>query len=130
MVEKTFCSAKELKEGRYLLIDGIPCRIVEIESSKPGKHGSAKMRITGIGVFDSQKKICLSPSDADVEVPVIERRTVQILSMSGNIASVMDSQTYETYDIDVPEEHLKNAEAGKEAEILVCMGRKKFERVR
>ena len=130
MVEKTFGSAKELKEGRYVLIDGIPCRVVQIESSRPGKHGSAKMRITGIGVFNGQKKILLSPSDADIEIPVIERKTVQILTLSGNVANVMDAQSYETYDIEIPEEHLDNVEPGKEAEIMVCMGRKKFERVR
>lgn len=130
MVDKTFGSAKDLKEGRYVIIDGIPCRVVQLESSRPGKHGGAKLRVTGIGVFDGQKKVFLTPSDADIEVPVIERRTVQILSVSGKVANVMDSTSYETYDIDVPEEELSKVEAGKEAEVMQCMGRKKFERVR
>ncbi|MFA5049896.1 MAG: translation initiation factor IF-5A [Candidatus Micrarchaeia archaeon] len=130
MVEKMFGSAKDIKEGRHMLIDGVPCKVVQIEISKPGKHGSTKMRITGIGVFDGQKKITLTPSDGDVEVPVIERRTVQILSVSGSIANVMDAQTYETYDIEMPPESLATAEAGKEAEVMQCMGKRKFERIR
>ena len=65
-MSKIFSSAKELKEGKYVIIEDIPCRIVNIDSSKPGKHGAAKMRVTGIGVFDSQKKMLLVPSDADV----------------------------------------------------------------
>jgi len=130
MVEKTFGSAKDLKTGRYVLIDGVPCRVVQIESSRPGKHGAAKMRIVGIGVFNKQKKVLLSPSDKDVEIPVIERKTVQILSVNGTTANVMDSESYETYDIDIPEEELGKVEAGKEAEIMYCMGKKKFERVR
>jgi len=130
MVEKVFATAKELKEGKYVLIDDIPCRIVEIESSKPGKHGAAKMRITGIGVFDGQKKTLLSPGDADVDVPIIERKNVQIMSVSGKNAQVMDQQSYEIYDMEIPDELLANAAPGKEAEVLEAMGRKKMERIK
>jgi translation initiation factor 5A len=130
MVEKVFAVAKELKVGKYVLIEDIPCKVVEVESSKPGKHGAAKMRVTGIGVFDQQKKTLLTPGDADVEVPIIERKEVLILSVSGNIAQVMDKGTNETYDIDVPEELVANAASGKEAEVLEAMGRKKMERVK
>jgi Translation elongation factor P (EF-P)/translation initiation factor 5A (eIF-5A) len=47
---------RELKENKYILIDDEPCRIVEITTSKPGKHGEAKARIVAIGVFDNQKR--------------------------------------------------------------------------
>lgn len=130
MVEKVFIVAKELKIGKYVLIDDIPCRVVEIESSKPGKHGAAKMRITAIGIFEGQKKTLLSPGDADVESPIIERRNVQIMSVSGKSAQVMDQQTYEIYDLEIPDELLANAASGKEAEVLEAMGRKKMERIR
>lgn len=122
--------AKELREGRYLMIDDIPCRVVEIESSKPGKHGAAKMRITGIGIFENQKKVMLTPGDADVVVPVIGRKNIQIMSIEGKTAKVMDQQTYEMYDLEIPDELLKDAAAGKEAEILEAMGRRKVERIR
>ncbi len=130
MSEKIFSVAKELKDGKYVLVDDIPCRVVEIEKSKPGKHGAAKMRVTAIGIFDGQKKTLLTPSDADVEVPIIERKVVQIMSVNGKIAQVMDSQTYEMYDLELPEDVVPNAAAGKELEILEAMGRRKVERVR
>lgn len=130
MNEKSFVTAKDLREGRYLLIEDIPCRIVEIEKSKSGKHGAAKMRITGMGIFDGQKKTMLTPGDADVEVPLVERKNAQIISVSGNTVQVMDSQTYETYDLEVSAEQLVDAAAGKEAEILESMGRKKLERIK
>jgi translation initiation factor 5A len=130
MVEKVFAVAKELKVGKYVLIEDIPCKVVEIESSKPGKHGAAKMRVTGIGVFDQQKKTLLTPGDADVEVPIIERRDVLVLSVSGKTAQVMDKQSNETYDIDVPEDLLPSAASGKEAEVIEAMGRKKMERIK
>ncbi|MDD5171639.1 MAG: translation initiation factor IF-5A [Candidatus ainarchaeum sp.] len=130
MVEKVFAVAKELKIGKYVLIDDIPCKVVEIESSKPGKHGAAKMRITAIGVFEGQKKTLLTPGDADVDVPIIERKNVQIMSVSGNSAQVMDQQTYEVYDLEIPADLQSQAAAGKEAEVLEAMGRKKMERVK
>ncbi len=130
MVEKVFAVAKELKIGKYVLIDDIPCKVVEIESSKPGKHGAAKMRITAIGVFEGQKKTLLTPGDADVDVPIIERKNVQIMSVSGSNAQVMDQQTYEVYDMEIPADLQGQAAAGKEAEVLEAMGRKKMERVK
>lgn len=130
MVEKVFSTAKELRIGKYVLIDDIPCRVVQIESSKPGKHGSAKMRITAIGVFDGQKKTLLSPGDADVDVPIIDRKAVQVMSVSGTTAQVMAKDTYEVYDMDIPEELQGQVEAGKEVDILETMGRRKMERVR
>lgn len=130
MVEKTFASAKDIKVGKYILIDDVPCKVVEIETSKTGKHGAGKMRITGIGVFEGQKKVLLTPADADVEVPIIERKTVQIMSLNGKNAQVMDTQTYEIYEMEVPDELLPNVAAGKEVEIISSMGKKKMERVR
>ena len=129
-MEKLFSSAKELKEGKYILIDDIPCRVVSIEKSKPGKHGAAKMRVTAIGVFDGQKKQWLGPSDQDVEVPIIERSNAQIVSVSGTTVQLMDVQTYETFEVSMPAEMQKDAEAGKEVELLVAMGRKAIQRIK
>ncbi len=131
MSNKIFTTAKEVKEGKYVLIDEVPCRIVSIDSSKPGKHGSAKMRIVAMGVFNNQKKNLLVPSSADVEVPIIERKSVQVLSVSGNSVQVMDPKTYEIYDLAIPDE-LKGAgiEAGKELEIMEAMGQKAILRIR
>jgi len=129
-VEKIFSSAKDLKEGKYVIIEDIPCKIVGIDSSKPGKHGAAKMRVTGIGVFDGQKKQLLVPSDADVEVPIIERQTAQIVAVNGNTAQLMDTTTYEVFELTIPQELLGEAAAGKEAELLCAMGKKAITRIR
>ncbi|MDD1654883.1 MAG: translation initiation factor IF-5A, partial [Methanomicrobiales archaeon] len=39
----------KLKEGRYVVIDDEPCKILGIATSKPGKHGAAKSRIDAVG---------------------------------------------------------------------------------
>jgi translation initiation factor 5A len=130
MSEKIFATAKELKDGKYVLVDDIPCRVVQVETSKSGKHGGAKMRIVAIGIFDGQKKTLLTPGDQDVEVPIIERRNVLIMSVNGKTAQVMDKDTSEMYEIELSDELLATAESGKEAEVLQAMGRRKVERIK
>lgn len=129
-MEKLYASAKELKIGKYILLDEVPCRVVSIEKSKPGKHGAAKMRVVAIGVFDGQKKNWLGPSDQDIEVPIIERNNAQIVSINGTVAQLMDTQTYETFEVEIPDEMRADAEAGKEVELLIAMGKKAIQRIK
>ena len=121
--------AKELRVGRYVLVDGVPCKVIEIETSSPGKHGSAKMRITAIGIFDGGKKTLLASAHADVQVPVIKKRKGSVVSFSETSVQVMDAETYETYDLPIPEEFKGKLEAGKEVEVMETMGRKALSRV-
>ncbi len=129
-MEKMFASAKELKIGKYVLIDDIPCKVVGIESSSPGKHGAAKMRVTAIGVFSGHKKTLLTPSDGDIEIPIIERKAGQVMSLNGNIAQLMDSATYEMFELEVPPELTSEVQPGKEVEYMEAMGKKMMMRVR
>lgn len=126
----TAAVAKDLKEGRFVVIDGEACKIVEIQSSAPGKHGAAKMRIVGVGLFDNTKRTLLKPSDADVEIPLVERKVGQVVSVTENSAQVMDPQTYEMYELPIPEELKGQVEAGKEVEIMETMGRRMMQKVR
>src|SRR2546428_3315014 len=91
-----------LKIGQYVIIDEEPCRIVEYEKSKPGKHGAAKARIVGISVFTGQKKSLISPVDAKTEVPMIDKRTGQLISISGDTVQVMDMENYEPFETPMP----------------------------
>lgn len=129
-MSKIFASAKELKEGKFVLVDDVPCKVMSIDSSKPGKHGAAKMRVVAIGVFDGQKKTLLVPSDADVEVPIIERQTAQIVALNGAVAQLMDTTTFETYELEVPAEYQAVAATGKEAEVMEAMGRRAITRIK
>ena len=130
MTDKMFGVMKDLKVGKYVLIDDVPCRIVGIESSAPGKHGAAKMRVTAIGIFDNQKRTLLKPSDADMEVPVIERKTGQVVSITGDNVQIMDLDDYSTFEIPIPAEIKNEMTAGKEVEYMESMGKKLITRVR
>jgi len=39
-----------VKEGSYIILEGEPCKIVSREHFKPGKHGSAKVRLVAISI--------------------------------------------------------------------------------
>ncbi len=93
-----------IKVGQYILIDNEPCRIVEYEKSKPGKHGAAKARIVAIGLFTEQKKNVISPVDAKIEVPIIEKRSGQVISVMGGGIQIMDLESYETFETTLPKE--------------------------
>ncbi|MCL5788220.1 MAG: translation initiation factor IF-5A [Candidatus Marsarchaeota archaeon] len=121
----------DIKEGGYLLIDGEPCRTVSVEKSKPGKHGSAKARIVAIGVFDGTKRSIVSPVDARVEVPMIEKRVGQVIAvLPGGTYQIMDLETFETFDSQVDEELAGQLAQGQEVEYWVIMGRRKVMRKR
>lgn len=102
-----------LKVGSYILLPvsdqptGEPCRISEYDTSKPGKHGAAKARIVGVGVFDGQKRPHVGPVSMQVHVPLIDKRTGQIISIIGDTIQIMDSETFETIDITLIEEELQ-----------------------
>ncbi len=101
---KKSVSASTLKVGSYVIIDGAACRITNIQVSRPGKHGHAKMRMEGIGLIDEKKRIIVMPGHDAVEVPIIGKNTAQVLSIVGDTANVMDSESYETFDIKIPPE--------------------------
>jgi translation initiation factor 5A len=125
--------AGDLKVGSYALIDNEPCQIVDIEKSKPGKHGSAKIRASGISLFDGKKKTYLAQADAGCQVPLVDKRSGQIVSITpGQGVQLMDLETYETTEIAMPtdEEIAGKLAPGKEVEYWVIMGRFKINRVK
>ncbi len=121
-----------IKIGQYVVIDEEPCRIVEYEKSKPGKHGAAKARVVAISAFTGQKKSIVSPVDAKVEVPLIDKKTAQVISVTGDIVQIMDMSDYKTFETEMPaEEDVKGKLApGVEVEYWEMLGKTKIVRVK
>jgi translation initiation factor 5A len=120
-----------LKVGSYIIIDNEPCRIVSYDHSKPGKHGSAKARVAAIGVFDSSKHSLVSPVSANVEVPLINKRSGQVISISGQTLQIMDLETFEVFETSAIEEEIRNKiRQGGEVEYWQVLDRVKIVRVK
>ncbi|MEB3780905.1 MAG: translation initiation factor IF-5A [Desulfurococcales archaeon] len=128
-----YASLGELKKGSYIVIDGEPCRIVEISRAKTGKHGSAKAHVVAIGVFSGQKKTLVAPVDTRVQVPVIEKRLAQVLADMGDSVQLMDLETFETFEVEKPTDDPALAErlsSGVNVEYWIIMGKPKIIRIR
>ncbi|MGP8338056.1 MAG: translation initiation factor IF-5A [Methanosarcinaceae archaeon] len=118
---------KTLKEGKYVVVDDEPCVIKNISKSKPGKHGSAKARIDVIGIFDGQKRSIISSVSAKTYVPLVERKNAQVLSVTGDIAQLMDMEDYSTFELPVPDEYRKRVVEGADITYITAMGNTKIE---
>jgi translation initiation factor 5A len=120
-----------LKVGSYIIIDNEPCRIVSYDHSKPGKHGSAKARVAAIGVFDGSKHSLVSPVSANIEVPLINKRNGQVISISGDTLQIMDLETFEVFDTSSVEEEIRNkVRQGGEVEYWQVLDRVKTVRAK
>jgi translation initiation factor 5A len=127
---KEMAEVRELKVGRYVLIDEEPCKIMSISTSKPGKHGEAKARIDAVGIFDEQKRSVVHPVKHKVGIPIIDKRSAQILALMGSdVVQLMDMETYETFEMPIPEDFKNQLQPGKEILYLQAMGKRKITRV-
>ena len=91
----------DLKVGSYAIVNGEPSRIVSLQKSKPGKHGSSKFRCTAVSLFDGSKRTFVSPVDTSIHIPIVEKRSGQIVSMTPTTLQLMDLETYDLYDIPI-----------------------------
>ncbi|MFW9847611.1 MAG: translation initiation factor IF-5A [Candidatus Thorarchaeota archaeon] len=123
---------KSMKPGSYFIIEEEPCRVISIEKSKPGKHGAAKANITAVGFFTGRKRNVIMPADRMVDVPLIDKRSATIIADLGESLSLMDSETYETYEVEKPaeEEIAAKIVMNAEVEIWDVMGKKVITRVK
>ena len=127
---KELSEVRLLRVNRYVIINDEPCKIMSISTSKPGKHGESKARIEAIGVFDRQKRSIVHPVKHKVHVPMIDKRTAQVLALIGDsTVQLMDLETYETFEMPIPDEFKGQLEPGKEIQYLEALGRKKITRV-
>ncbi|MEM3112840.1 MAG: translation initiation factor IF-5A [Candidatus Pacearchaeota archaeon] len=122
-------NATEARSGTAIIIDGEPCIVKSIDISKTGKHGSSKVRIEAIGVFDDKKRVIARPGHERFEVPLIEKKKAQVLSISGDNANVMDIEGFETMDMKVPEELKLEIQEGSQVEYWEVDDRKVIKRI-
>jgi translation initiation factor 5A len=129
-----------IKLGRYVIHpdDNEVYKVISVDHSKPGKHGSAKARMVLQNAFTGSKKQFISPVDKRINIPVIDKRMAQVTNVTGDSIALMDNETYDTFEASLPiEEALRKKllslfEAGKgiEVEYWEVMNRKKIQEVR
>lgn len=114
--------ASKVNSGTYIMLDDEPCEVRSMSKSSPGKHGSAKCKIKARGVFDDKDRHVTKPGDAMLMSPDVEKKVGQVVSRDGNIAQIMDMDTYETEEMELPED--LDAGEGDEIKYWVIADRK------
>jgi len=122
--------ATAIKEGSFILLDGVACKVVSAEISKSGKHGHAKVRIVAIGLIDEKKREAVMPGHDNVEVPIIDKKTAQVLSVSGDKANVMDTESFETFDMAIPADMKDQVMEGAQVLYWIILGEKVMKQIK
>ena len=128
--EKKLVEVGTLKKGDTIIIDNAACKITDLSTSRPGKHGHAKVNMMAVGILDGKKRNKVMPGHDRIDVPIIEKKTAQVLSISGNQANVMDSESYETFDMEIPQDLAEKVQEGNDVLYWELMGLKVMRQVK
>jgi len=96
------CSA--LRKNGYVMIKGRPCKIVEMSTSKTGKHGHAKVHMVALDIFTGKKLEDICPSTHNMNVPNVTRKDYQMMSIDDGFASLLDDDGETKDDLKIPED--------------------------
>ena len=138
MAGKKPVSVASLQRGSYVIIDGVASKVTGTQTSRPGKHGAAKARLEIVGLFTGKRSSFLSTVDKRVNVPVIDKKQMQVTNVTEDSVQLMESETYEMFeeglpsDEDVRKQLFNLFKEGKavQAEVWDVMNRKKIVSVR
>ncbi len=124
-------NATELRSGNFLILNNIVCIVKSIDISKTGKHGHAKARIEARGIIDGKKHITVMPGSERVQVPIIDKRKGQILSINkeNKKVNIMDLESFETFDVITDPELINDLQEGIQVEYWVVEDQKIIKRL-
>jgi len=99
------CSA--LRKNGFVMLKGRPCKIVEMTTSKTGKHGHAKVHLIGLDIFTNKKAEDICPSTHNMDVPFVKREDYQLMDISDDgFLTLMGDQGDLREDLKLPEGEL------------------------
>ena len=115
--------------GTTLMVDGEAYTVKSNDISKTGKHGASKCRIEAVAIFSGKKKIIAVPGHERFDVPMVEKRKAQVLSVSEDKASIMDLESFETLDVIYIEELRGQLAVEQQVEYWDIEGKKAIMRI-
>lgn len=120
--------ATELRVGSYVILEGEVFGVKKMDVSKTGKHGHAKCRFEAVSVMTGKKKVMVVPGHERFEVPLIEKKKAQVLSISGETANLMDSESFENFDLNIVDDLKGEVSEGDTVEYWDMEGEKVMRR--
>mmetsp|Transcript_31439 Transcript_31439/g.38029 ORF Transcript_31439/g.38029 Transcript_31439/m.38029 type:complete len:158 (-) Transcript_31439:240-713(-) len=99
--------AGSIRKGGHIVIKGRPCKVVDVSTSKTGKHGHAKCHFVATDIFTLKKLEELCPASHNAEVPHVARQDYTLLDISDDgFVSLMDDAGKDRNDLKLPENEL------------------------
>ena len=131
MADKTSVGIGQLKEGGFVILDGVPCRVTRVQISTSGKHGHAKVRLDATGLMDGTNRSIIKPSHDSVEVPILEKKKAQVLSITNDgKAQIMDMDNFETLELEIPDDRKDEIVPPNEIEYFEVLDIKTLKRLK
>lgn len=106
--DSTSIPVNKLKKGGYVLLEGRPCRVVDIAKSKTGKHGHAKASIAGTDLFTGRRYEAHLPTSHDIEVPIVDRQDYALINIDGKNTQLLDLQGNMREDVELGDDEVSN----------------------
>lgn len=130
--DATPIQAGSVKKNSFVVLKGFPCKVVDISTSKTGKHGHAKANIVGIDIFSGKKYEEMCPTSHNILQPVVTRKDYQLVDIEDDGFVVLMDENNETrsdlkLDLDNDEVHKKikqDFDEGKELLVTVLSAMK------
>jgi len=98
------CSA--LRKNGHVMIKERPCKIVEMSTSKTGKHGHAKVHMVALDIFTGRKYEDICPSTHNMNVPNVTRKDYQCIGETDGYACLLDDNGETRDDIKIPDDEI------------------------
>ena len=107
MCEKT--DSNRLKPGSLVMVKGFPCKVTDVSTAKPGKHGSAKVIIKAKDILTMKQYECTFHAGDMIDAPIVKRTEYTLLNIDDDALELLDAQGEMKSDCNLPsEEHLKD----------------------
>lgn len=95
--------AGAIRKNGFIVIKDRPCKVVDVSTSKTGKHGHAKCHFVGIDIFTGKKYEDLTPSSHNCDVPNVSRQEYQFLGVDDDgFVTLMDDSGNTREDLMLP----------------------------
>eukprot|EP00803_Ostreobium_quekettii_P003764 evm.model.scf_134.1 EVM.evm.TU.scf_134.1 scf_134:27094-29253(-) len=95
--------AGSIRKNGFLVIKQRPCKVVDVSTSKTGKHGHAKCHFVAIDIFTGKKYEDLTPSSHNCEVPNVVRQEFTLIDVNDEgFVTLMDESGNTREDLMLP----------------------------
>merc|ERR1739848_696388 len=78
--------AGQVRKGGFIMIKGKPCKVLDVSTSKTGKHGHAKCHFVAQNIFTGKKQEELCPATHNIDSPFVTRSDYQVMDIGEDLS--------------------------------------------